>query len=96
MWNSILHSSGIVPAVILICFLGVFGLYTAKLLIDFKLNHPDVHTMGTRSPINDFNPLMCWFLGDAGYIISGPVVRELLAFGTVAFAVFASVRCRVY
>ncbi|KAG1799537.1 hypothetical protein EV424DRAFT_1474928 [Suillus variegatus] len=36
---------GIVPAVILIVFLGIFGLYTAKLLIDFKLNHPNVHTM---------------------------------------------------
>ncbi|KAG1866262.1 amino acid transporter [Suillus tomentosus] len=64
---------GIVPAVILIVFLGIFGLYTAKLLIDFKLNHPNVHTMG-----------------DAGYIMSGPVAREVLAFGTVAFAVFAS------
>ncbi|TFK57394.1 transmembrane amino acid transporter [Heliocybe sulcata] len=37
---------GIVPAVILIVFLGVFALFTAKLLIDFKLNHPDVHNMG--------------------------------------------------
>jgi hypothetical protein len=40
--------SGIVPAVILIVFLGIFGLYTAKLLIDFKLNHPNVHTMGNK------------------------------------------------
>ncbi|KAK7064450.1 putative acyltransferase CST26 [Favolaschia claudopus] len=37
---------GIVPAVILIIFFGVFALYTAKLLIDFKLNHPGVHNMG--------------------------------------------------
>jgi amino acid permease len=64
---------GIVPAVILIVFLGIFGLFTAKLLIDFKLNHPNVHTMG-----------------DAGYIMFGPVAREVLAFGTVAFAVFGS------
>lgn len=28
-----------------IVFLGIFGLFTAKLLIDFKLNHPNVHTM---------------------------------------------------
>jgi len=41
-------SLGIVPAVILIVFLGIFGLYTAKLLIDFKLNHPNVHTMGNQ------------------------------------------------
>ncbi|KAJ7139857.1 transmembrane amino acid transporter protein-domain-containing protein [Mycena epipterygia] len=37
---------GIVPAVILIIFFGSFALYTAKLLIDFKLNHPSVHNMG--------------------------------------------------
>ncbi|KAF8964666.1 transmembrane amino acid transporter [Flammula alnicola] len=61
---------GIVPAVILIVFLGIFGLFTAKLLIDFKLNHPNVHTMG-----------------DAGYIIGGPVVREVLSLGTIIFAI---------
>ncbi|CAL1705083.1 unnamed protein product [Somion occarium] len=37
---------GIVPALILTIFLGIFGLFTAKLLIDFKLNHPGVHSMG--------------------------------------------------
>lgn len=37
---------GIVPALILTIFLGVFALYTAKLLVDFKLNHPEVHNMG--------------------------------------------------
>lgn len=26
--------------------LGVFALYTAIALVDFKLNHPEVHTMG--------------------------------------------------
>ncbi|KAF9243935.1 transmembrane amino acid transporter protein-domain-containing protein [Melanogaster broomeanus] len=64
---------GIVPALILIVFLGVFGLFTAKLLIDFKLNHPDVHTMG-----------------DAGYILFGPIGREVLGTGTVIFAIFAA------
>ena len=29
-------------------------------------------------------------MGDAGYILFGPVGRELLAFGTFAFAVFAT------
>lgn len=38
--------SGILPSLILTIFLGAFGLFTAKLLIDFKLNHPDVHNMG--------------------------------------------------
>lgn len=83
---------GIVPSIILTAFLGayasrrrialelnnvtgVFGLYTAKLLIDFKLNHPDVHNMG-----------------DAGYLLFGPVGRELLSWGTIIFAIFGTVR----
>ena len=36
---------GIVPGVILIVFLGAFALYTALVLIKFKINHPE----GTRS-----------------------------------------------
>ncbi|THU94850.1 hypothetical protein K435DRAFT_779269 [Dendrothele bispora CBS 962.96] len=64
---------GIAPAVILIVFLGIFGLYTAKLLIDFKLNHPSVHNMG-----------------DAGYILGGPIVREILSLGTIIFAIFGT------
>ncbi|OCH96560.1 amino acid transporter [Obba rivulosa] len=42
---------GIVPSLILTIFFGVFGLFTAKLLIDFKLNHPNVHTMGDAGDI---------------------------------------------
>ncbi|KZT21664.1 hypothetical protein NEOLEDRAFT_1181504 [Neolentinus lepideus HHB14362 ss-1] len=64
---------GIVPAVILIVFLGMFALFTAKLLIDFKLNHPEVHNMG-----------------DAGYILFGPIGREILSAGTVVFAICAT------
>ncbi|EIW64827.1 uncharacterized protein TRAVEDRAFT_42240 [Trametes versicolor FP-101664 SS1] len=63
---------GIVPSLVLTIFLGVFALYTAKLLIDFKLNHPEVHNMG-----------------DAGFIIFGPIGREILSAGTVIFAIFA-------
>ena len=37
---------GIVPALIVTLFLGIFALYTSKLLIDFKLRHPQVHSMG--------------------------------------------------
>ncbi|EIW86487.1 hypothetical protein CONPUDRAFT_86456 [Coniophora puteana RWD-64-598 SS2] len=47
---------GIVPAVIVQTFLGIFALYTAKLLIDFKLNHPEVHNMGDAGLII-FGPL---------------------------------------
>ncbi|KAJ7169612.1 transmembrane amino acid transporter protein-domain-containing protein [Mycena filopes] len=61
---------GIVPAVLLILFFGSFALYTAKLLIDFKLNHPGVHSMG-----------------DAGYILGGPIPREILSIGTIIFAI---------
>ncbi|KZW03609.1 hypothetical protein EXIGLDRAFT_664187 [Exidia glandulosa HHB12029] len=41
-----LAAVGLVPGVILLVFLGVFALFTAKLLVDFKLNHPEVHNMG--------------------------------------------------
>ena len=58
---------------VLIVFLGVFATYTSWLLVKFKINHPEVHTMG-----------------DAGYILFGPIGREVLAFGTVVFAIFAT------
>ncbi|KAH8100591.1 transmembrane amino acid transporter protein-domain-containing protein [Cristinia sonorae] len=64
---------GIVPALILTVFLGIFGLFTAKLLIDFKVNHPEVHNMG-----------------DAGYILFGPIGREILSAGTIVFAIAAT------
>ncbi|KAJ7225780.1 transmembrane amino acid transporter protein-domain-containing protein [Mycena pura] len=64
---------GIVPAVILIAFFGAFALYTAKLLIDFKLNHPSVHSMG-----------------DAGFVLGGPIPREILSAGTIIFAIFGT------
>lgn len=64
---------GIVPAVVITVFLGIFALYTAKLLIDFKLNHPGVHNMG-----------------DAGYILFGPIGREVLSAGTIVFAIFGA------
>jgi len=64
---------GIAPGVILTAFLGIFALYTSLVLIDFKLNHLDVHNMG-----------------DAGRILGGPVLHEILAAGTVIFAVFAT------
>ncbi|KAF2674005.1 transmembrane amino acid transporter [Microthyrium microscopicum] len=64
---------GIVPGVILIVFLGIFATYTSYLLVQFKLRHPEVHSMG-----------------DAGYILFGPIGREVLASGTVIFAVFAT------
>ncbi|KAH9944526.1 amino acid transporter [Epithele typhae] len=47
---------GIVPSLVLTIFLGVFALHTAKLLIDFKLNHPEVHNMGDAGMII-FGPL---------------------------------------
>lgn len=64
---------GIVPGVIIIVFLGIFATYTSYLLVQFKLRHPEVHSMG-----------------DAGYILFGPIGREVLAGGTIIFAVFAT------
>ena len=32
---------GLVPGIVLIVFLGVFGLFTAWILIQFKLRHPE-------------------------------------------------------
>jgi amino acid permease len=64
---------GIVPGLILIIFLGVFATYTSWLLVQFKLRHPEVHSMG-----------------DAGFILAGPIGREVLSFGTVVFAIFAT------
>ncbi|KAF8201860.1 hypothetical protein BJ912DRAFT_946633 [Pholiota molesta] len=73
---------GIVPAVILVksrlyyrSLSGHICAFTAKLLIDFKLNHPNVHTMG-----------------DAGYILGGPIAREILSLGTVIFAICGTLR----
>lgn len=51
----------------------VFATYTSYILIQFKLRHPQVHSMG-----------------DAGYLLFGWPGRELFAFGTFAFAIFAA------
>lgn len=53
--------------------LGLFALYTAFILVDFKLNHPEVHNMG-----------------DAGRIMGGSILREILSAGTVIFAIAAA------
>ena len=37
---------GLVPGVIIIVFLGVFGLYTSWVLIEFKLRHPEGEDLG--------------------------------------------------
>jgi amino acid permease len=64
---------GLVPGILIIACLGIWATYTSWLLVNFKLRHPEVHTMG-----------------DAGMIVFGPLGREILAFGTVAFAIFAT------
>ncbi len=64
---------GLIPGIIIIVFLGAFGLFTAWILIQFKLRHPEVHNMG-----------------DAGLLLGGPLLRELLSFGTIVFAVMAT------
>lgn len=86
-------SPGIVPALVLTIFLGIFALYTAKVLIDFKLNHPEVHNMGNNSRSLLFSPNFAdpLIAGDAGAILFGRAGREILSAGTVIFAIFAAV-----
>lgn len=60
---------GIVPGLILIIFCGVFALFTSLILIDFKINHPEVHNMGDAGYII-FKPFGL-----------GAVGREVLSFG---------------
>ncbi|KAK4503995.1 hypothetical protein PRZ48_004910 [Zasmidium cellare] len=67
---------GMVPGIIVSVFCGVFALYTALLLIDFKLNHPEVHNMGDAGYIL-FAPFGLGWLG-----------REVLSGGTIIFAIF--------
>ncbi|KAI1101233.1 transmembrane amino acid transporter protein-domain-containing protein [Jackrogersella minutella] len=70
---SSLDAVGMVPGVIVIAFLGAFATFTAWLLVEFKLRHPEVHNMG-----------------DAGYILFGPMGREILSGGTIIFAICAT------
>ncbi len=102
---------GLVPGVILIVFLGVFGLFTAWILIQFKLRHPE----GMNASPNSIQMIsrrkhFLWAIakafskirlpntdipqvhnmGDAGLILFGPIGREVLSFGTIVFAVFAT------
>ncbi|KAI1825630.1 transmembrane amino acid transporter [Xylaria intraflava] len=48
---SSLAAVGIVPGIIIILFLGAFATYTAWALIQFKLRHPEVHSMGDAGNI---------------------------------------------
>jgi amino acid permease len=78
---------GIVPGVILIVFLGIFATFTSWLLIRFKLNHPEGKSMA-----NYKTRLMhlVHSMGDAGYILFGWIGREVLSWGTIVFAIFAT------
>lgn len=76
-----------------IAFFGIFGLYTAKLLINFKLNHPGVHNMFVNiRPLCPTTPNLGTSRGDAGFILGGPIAREVLSLGTIIFAICGTVR----
>ena len=66
---------GLVPGTIIILFCGIWALFTSFLLIDFKLNHPEVHNMGDAGYIL-FSPFGL-----------GAVGREVLSAGTILFAI---------
>ena len=52
---------GLVPGIVLIVFLGAFGLFTSWILIQFKLRHPegilDFSGFGSRSMLTSSSPL---------------------------------------
>ncbi len=85
---------GLVPGIILIVFLGAFGTFTAWILIQFKLRHPDGRTPPPfpRSHVfhlsHHSHENLVHNMGDAGLILGGPLLREILSFGTIALAVF--------
>lgn len=84
----------IVPALILVVFLlGISILFTAKLFIAFKLNHPNVHTMGLSSVVPPANhvPTFITSAGDAGCIMFGSIDREMLLTETIIFSISAVV-----
>ncbi|KAG9952071.1 transmembrane amino acid transporter, partial [Aureobasidium melanogenum] len=66
---------GLVPGTIIIVFCGIWALFTSFLLIDFELNHPEVHNMGDAGFIL-FSPFGL-----------GAVGREVLSAGTILFAI---------
>jgi hypothetical protein len=66
---------GLVPGTIIILFCGIWALFTSFLLIDFKLNHPEVHNMGDAGFIL-FSPFGL-----------GAVGREVMSAGTILFAI---------
>ncbi|KAI5247693.1 transmembrane amino acid transporter [Aureobasidium subglaciale] len=66
---------GLVPGTNIIVFCGVWALFTLYLLIDSKLNHPEVHNMGDAGYIL-FSPFGI-----------GTVGREVLGAGTILFAI---------
>ena len=74
---------GAVPGLIVLIFCGVFALYTAFLLVDFKLNHPHIHNMGDAGYIL-FSPIGLGWFG-----------RELLGAGTLFFAITAVGACQL-
>lgn len=84
---------GIVPGVILIVFLGVFATFTSWVLIQFKLRHPEgklqIHSYA-QDVIAELTSYIVHNMGDAGYILFGPIGREILSAGTIIFAVFAT------
>lgn len=88
---------GIVPGVIIILFLGIFATFTSWILIQFKLRHPQGKLPSRRPRITVVIPAglltpqsSVHSMGDAGFILFGPIGREILAAGTIIFAVFAT------
>lgn len=93
---------GIVPGVIVITFLGIFATFTSWILIQFKLRHPQGKSLfeflffsggkkkrWKRKTVGA-DEISVHSMGDAGMILFGPIGRDILAAGTIIFAIFAT------
>ncbi|MCJ1444964.1 MAG: hypothetical protein MMC23_005468 [Stictis urceolatum] len=91
---------GIVPGVVLIVFLGVFATFTSYLLIQFKLRHPQVHTMGDAGyilfgwvgrEIFGAGTIIFALLSTGGQILAGQIALSTLSNGKLCLMLYTGI-----
>ncbi|KAL9081575.1 MAG: hypothetical protein Q9159_007239 [Coniocarpon cinnabarinum] len=97
---SAIATVGLVPGVILIIFLGLFATYTSYLLIQFKLNHPQVHSMGDAGfilfgvvgrEIFAFGTFAFAVLGCGSLLFTGQQALSVLSDGKLCGVVYTAI-----
>ncbi|KAL7624968.1 hypothetical protein AAE478_004182 [Parahypoxylon ruwenzoriense] len=88
---SSLDAVGVVPGVVVIAFLGAFATFTAWLLIEFKLRHPEVHNMGDAGMIL-FGPVGREILGGGTIIFAVCATGSQILAGQLALTVLSDGR----